>query len=111
MNEPMGWLTVPDVASQLGVEPGKVRQMFRDHQLLAVREGGVLRVPADLLDDGHVVKGLSGVLTLLSDAGYADEEMLRWLFSDDDTLPGRPVDALRQNRGTEVKRRAQTMGF
>ena len=30
-------------------------------------------------------------------------------FLDDD-LPGRPIDALRENRGSEVKRRAQAMG-
>ena len=37
--------------------------------------------------------------------------MLTWLFTHDDTIPGRPIDALRENRGSEVKRRAQAMGF
>jgi hypothetical protein len=36
---------------------------------------------------------------------------LSWLFSADDTLPGTPVQALRANRGTEVRRRAQALGF
>jgi hypothetical protein len=29
----------------------------------------------------------------------------------DDSLPGPPVAALREHRGTEVKRRAQALGF
>jgi len=48
---------------------------------------------------------------VLHDGGYEDEQALRWLFTPDDTLPGRPIDALRENRGTEVKRRAQAMAF
>ena len=29
----------------------------------------------------------------------------------DETIPGRPIDALRENRGSEAKRRAQAMAF
>ena len=58
-----------------------------------------------------VVKGVPGVLTVLHDGGYDDREMLAWLFTADDTLPGRPIDALRENRGSEVKRRAQAMAL
>jgi hypothetical protein len=56
------------------------------------------------------VKGLPGLLTVLHDGGYDDRECIAWLFLDAD-LPGRPIDALREHRGTEVKRRAQAMGF
>ena len=59
---------------------------------------------------GQVVKGLPGLLTVLHDGGYDDHECIAWLFTDQD-LPGRPIDALRENRGTEVKRRAQAMAF
>jgi Rv2175c C-terminal domain of unknown function len=106
-----GWLTLPTLADLLGVGVTGARQLLRDRQVLAVRRDGVLVVPAELVDGGRVVKGLSGVLTLLSDAGYTDEEALSWLFRPDGTLPGRPVDALRENRGTEVRRRAQALGF
>jgi len=106
------WLTVPDVAGNLGIDVVRVRQLIRDRQLVAARDDeGVLRIPAELVDGDHIVKGLPGVLTLLADAGYNDDEALTWLYSTDDTLPGRPVDALRENRGTEVKRRAQSLGF
>jgi len=55
------------------------------------------------------VKDLSGVLTLLRDNRYDDAAAVGWLFTEDDTLPGTPVEALRENRGTEVKRRAQAL--
>jgi len=61
--------------------------------------------------DGLVVKGVGGLLTLLADGGWTDREMLTWLFTPDDSLPGRPIDALRENRGSEVKRRAQVLAL
>lgn len=105
------WLPLPDVAELLGIDALRARQLVRDRQVLAVRSEGVLRVPAAFVQDGRIVKGLPGVLTLLTDAGYSDEEALRWLFTPDDSLPGSPVQALVENRGTEVKRRAQALGF
>jgi excisionase family DNA binding protein len=104
------WLTVPEAADLLGVGVNRVRQLVTDRQLLAVRRDGVLMVPADFVQDGRVLKGLPGVLTLLADARYGDDEALRWLYTDDD-IPGSPVQALVENRGTEVKRRAQALGF
>lgn len=104
------WLNLPDVAEALGVSASRVRQLVRERQLLAVRRDGTLVVPADFVQDGRVLKSLPGVLTLLADARYSDEAGLVWLFTDDD-LPGSPVQALRENRGTEVKRRAQALGF
>ena len=74
----------------------------------AVPEPGAgQQVPAELLADGEIVKGVPGVLTLFADGGWDDREILAWLFTPDDSLPGRPIDALRENRGREVKRRAQ----
>ena len=103
------WLTLPDVAERFGVQVTRVRQLLRDNQLIAVRRGenNSLQVPAGFIVDDHTVKGLTGTLTLLKDAKFTDEEALRWLFTPDDSLPGTPVDALRENRGTEVRRRAQ----
>lgn len=107
------WLYLPDVAQELGIDAARARQLIRDHHLAAVRRGenNALAVPADCIMDGKVVKGLPGTLTVLSDAGYRDEESLRWLHTPDDSLPGTPIAALRDNRGTEVKRRAQALGF
>jgi hypothetical protein len=107
------WLTVPDVAAQLGTDAGKVRQLIRDRRIIAFRHGepSRLEIPAEFFQQGEVLKGLPGLLTLLADAGYDDEASLQWLFTVDESLPGRPIDALRENRGTEAKRRAQALGF
>jgi hypothetical protein len=107
------WLDWSQASALLGVSVSKVRQLIREHALAAVvpAPGAGQQVPAELLQDGMVVKGLPGVLTVLHDGGYDDREALTWLFTADDTLPGRPIDALRENRGSEVKRRAQAMAF
>jgi hypothetical protein len=105
------WSTLPDVGVALGIDVTRVRQAIRDRQLLAARIDGVLRVPSDFIQDGRILKGLPGLLTVLRDAGYGDEDALRWLFTPDDSLPGTPVAALRENRGREVRRRAQSMAW
>jgi len=107
------WLTLPDVAEQLGIDVGRVRSMLRERQLVAVRRGPdrVLQVPAAFVRDGKVLKGLPGTLTLLADSGYDESAAIRWLFMADESLPGCPVMALAENRGTEVRRRAQALAF
>jgi len=107
------WLDLSAAGAQLGVSASRVAQLVKDHQLAAAvpvpREG--LKVPAAFFADGVIVKGVSGIITVLHDGGYGDVEILTWLFSDDATLPGRPIDALRENRGSEAKRRAQAMAL
>ncbi|MBA3309797.1 MAG: DNA-binding protein [Nocardioidaceae bacterium] len=105
------WLTFSAAAEELGIGPTQVRQLVREHQLAAVRHR-VLKepaVPADFVLDGQVVKGLAGTLMLLTDHGLSDRESIEWLFAADDSLPGRPIDALREDRGKEVRRRAQVV--
>jgi len=107
------WIDWAEAGSRLGVTAAKVRTMIRDHELAgAVPVPGIgQQVPAAFIDDdGLVVKGLPGLLTVLHDNGYDDRECIAWLFTDAE-LPGRPIDALRENRGSEAKRRAQSMGF
>jgi hypothetical protein len=107
------WLTLPDVAARLGVEVTRVRQAIREGRLVALRPDpdGPLLVPAAFVGDGVILKGLPGLITVLRDQDYDDDEIVRWLYTPDDSLPGTPVQALVENRGTEVKRRAQALGF
>jgi hypothetical protein len=107
------WLDWSQAGDQLGVSVSKVRQLIREHQLAAAvpAPGAGQKVPAALIMDGEIVKGVPGLLTVLHDGGYDDRDALIWLFTVDETLPGRPIDALRENRGSEVKRRAQAMAF
>ncbi len=106
------WLDWSQAGVELEVTPAKVRTMIRDHELAAAvsSPGAGPRVPALFIVDGLPVKGLPGLLTVMHDNGYDDRECIAWLFIDQD-LPGRPIDALRENRGSEVKRRAQAMAF
>jgi hypothetical protein len=107
------WLYLPDISEKFDIEVTRVRQLVREGQLIAVRRGEnrALQVPAAFIDGGKIVKGLVGLLTVLRDDGYNDEEILEWLFTPDETLPGTPVQALSENRGTEVKRRAQALAL
>lgn len=105
------YLALPDIAIMLDLGITKVHQLVKDRQLLAVRRDDVRMIPAEFVQAGQVVKHLPATVTLLSDAGYSDDEIINWLFEEDDSLPGRPIDALRENRGTEIKRRAQAAGF
>ena len=112
--EPTSWITVPEAAERLAVPVTRVHQMIRDGSLIGVRRDGVMRLPDDLVpkgpEDASLLKHLVGVRTLLRDAGFSDEAALRWLYTADDSLPGTPAQSLRE-RPTEVKRRAQALGF
>jgi hypothetical protein len=105
-------LSLPEVADRLGIPPGRMKQLFRDRKLVAVRHAdGTLGVPAAFLDGEHILKGLHGTLTLLFDCGFDEPQAIRWLFTADDSLPGTPIQAMAEHRGTEVNRRAQALAF
>lgn len=107
----METLTTAEVAALLGISQNRVRQLLRERKLVAVPGSGNSRIPADFFHDGQVLKHLPGLLTVLHDGGFSDEEAFDWLFREDDSLPGSPVAALRNDRHTEVTRRAQALAF
>ncbi|HEU0190887.1 MAG TPA: Rv2175c family DNA-binding protein [Mycobacterium sp.] len=115
---------LPEVAQLLGVPVTKVHQQLRDGHLVAVRRDGTLLVPrAFFTDTGEVVKPLPGLLAVLHDGGYGDTDIVRWLFTADQSLSvtrdgtrepvgnARPVDALHAHQAREVLRRAQAMAY
>ena len=109
--EPAEWVPLPDVADKLDVSISKVNQMVRDGHLLAVRRDRIRVVPAELVANSTVLKHLPGILTLLRDAGYNDEEALGWLYEPHDDLDGNAARSLGGDLAREVKRRAQALGF
>ena len=111
LSESVATLPVAEVARRLSVPVTRIHQLVRDGQLLCLRRSGEVFVPADFLDGDIVVKGLSGTIILLRDGGYADPDILRWLFAEEPSLPGTPIASLRAGRHREVKRRAQAMAF
>jgi hypothetical protein len=115
---------LPTVASILGIPVTRVHQHLRQKHLIGVRRDGVLVVPKIFFDaHGHVVKSLSGLLVVLHDGGYGETEIVRWLFTPDESLTisrdgsgdaqtnARPVDALHSHQAREVVRRAQAMAY
>lgn len=108
---PTVWINLPDVSEKLGVSISKVHQMIRDGQLLASRHDGIRAIPAELVANSTVLKHLPGILTLLRDAGYNDEEALKWLYEPDPSVDGNAATGLGGDRAREVKRRAQALGF
>jgi Rv2175c C-terminal domain of unknown function len=107
----MQTLSAAEAADTLGVSQNRVRQLLRDRKLMAVPGSGNSKIPADFLQDGAVLKHLPGLLTVLYDGGFTDEEAFDWLFREDESLPGTPVQALRDDRHTEVTRRAQALAL
>ena len=109
----MELLTFDQAAQALGTRVTRVTQYLSDGLLVATVDPATGRrgVPAEMILDGEIVKSLPAVITLLRDARFTDEEIVDWLDRTDDSLPGTPITALRENRGSEVKRRAQVAGF
>ncbi len=105
-------LALPDIAERMNLVVTRVMDMLGKKQLLAVVVDGVRYVPSRFLDDdGQLNRFVPGAIALLSDGGYSDTEILDYLFTEDDSLPGRPVDALHGHLAREVMRRAQAMAI
>jgi hypothetical protein len=106
-------LQLVDVAKQLDLAITRVHQLLRDRRLLALKSDRVPVVPEVFFDDtGAIVKGLPGLIAVLHDGGFTDEEILEWMFRADDTLPGgNSISALHTDSMREVIRRAQASAF
>ncbi|WP_231914535.1 Rv2175c family DNA-binding protein [Corynebacterium renale] len=105
-------LTLPEAADRLGLPVTRVMDMVREGKLVAVLIDGAKRIPERFFSDKNTVnKFVPGVVSLLRDGGYDDPEIIAYLFTEDETLPGRPVDALHGHLAREVMRRAQAMAF
>lgn len=109
------WLTVPDIGERMGLRLSDVRQMIEDRQVLAVRIGprDVVSVPSKFFNEEGPLPELPGTFTVLGDSRMTDAQILRWLFTPDDTLPvpGAPMDALLAGFKTEVRRRAMEAAY
>ena len=104
---PTGWLDYSEVASLMGVSPGRVRRLVEDHVLLARMVDGVKRVPETFLRDGEPLPEIRGTATVLIDGGFSEQGALDWIVNVHDALGIAPIDAIRLGRKTEVRRLAQ----
>lgn len=104
-------LTVDEVAARLRVSTNRVRTLIRDHHLLAVSRGGAPAVPAAFFDDLGIAKHFNGLVAVLLDGGYTRDEVLEWLFAEQEDLGMHPAAALHTDSAREVIRRAQAQAF
>lgn len=107
------WEFFPDLAEKWDIPVTRIHNMVGEGRLLAAKVGDrqARAVPALFLTEVGPLESLKGTLSVLHDAGFTDEQAIRWLYTEDDTLPGRPVDALREGRKTEIRRRAQALAW
>ncbi|KXO89590.1 Rv2175c family DNA-binding protein [Tsukamurella pseudospumae] len=103
------------VAKGLGVSQSKVLQLLRDRQLIAVRRGGDIHIPRLFFGevDGRfsIAKHFTGLLSVLHDGGFRDDEIMRWLFEPQEDLDAAPAELLHTDSAREMIRRAQSMAF
>ena len=105
-------LTLSEVAEELGIAVTRVHDLLHAKKLIAYIRDGQRLVPAAFINDkGAINKHVSGAITVLSDGGFSNEEILEHLFTEDESLPGRPIDGLQGHLAREVIRRAQAMGL
>lgn len=105
-------LSMQQVEDKLGLPITRAYDLLQDRKFIVWDSPEGKRVPLAFFNDkGSIAKHITGVITVLTDGGYDDEEILRHLFTADDSLPGRPIDALHGHLAREVIRRAQASAF
>jgi Rv2175c C-terminal domain of unknown function len=108
------WLAVPDIMELTGASLSTVKTWIQERELVGVRRGPhrAVMVPATFVTPEGPLKFLRGTITVLSDSGMDDAEIIDWLHRPDETLTGgSAVASLRSGNKTEVRRRAQEMAW
>ncbi len=108
------WLAVPDIMELTGRSLPTVRTWLQERELVGMRRGpnNALMVPAAFVTKEGPLKSLRGTVSVLTDSGLSDEEIVVWLGRVDETLlGGSPIGALQGGHKTEIRRRAQEWAF
>jgi excisionase family DNA binding protein len=109
-DEVANWLSLDEVASQLGLSTSRVRRLIEEHVLFAVKIEKQLMVPADLIVDGEPLASVRGTMLQLMDIGLSEPEAIDWLYADNEYLGEKPILALRKGHKAPVRRAAQNLG-
>ena len=109
-------LTVDEAARRLGIEPRRIKQLVRDHQLFLVpAPDGSAAVPEEIItrvEGGwEPLWNLPGTLTLLADGGFSPSEAVNWLYTEREELGSTPMAALLAGRHHLVNTIAGTLAF
>jgi hypothetical protein len=106
---PFEWLTMPDLVEVLDEPLGRVRRLIDEHFLVGSRRTGVFAVPSVFIVEGHPLSSLRGTIMVLQDAGFSDDEVIDWLFAEDESMGRSPIAALLAGHKSEVRRIARTL--
>lgn len=127
------WVNVPAVADRLGTKVTSVRSALSDRRIVGMKRGerNIFSVPEQFLVPVHlsnpadrkpvqvpegeseqiiILPALKGTIIQLADVGYADPEIIEWLFTVEEALGETPMAALRAGRKSAVRRAAQGLG-
>jgi excisionase family DNA binding protein len=105
------WLSVPEAAELLNVQPGRVRRLIEEHHLFSIRIDGVQKIPAHLIVNGETLPGVQGSIIVLLDSGFDLDAAVKWLYTPDSALESTPINSLIKGRKTEVRRLAQMLAL
>lgn len=103
------WLTIPDLVEVLDESLGRVRRMLAEQYLIGSRRSGTFAVPALFIVDGAPLSSLRGTIIVLKDAGFSDDEVIDWLFEQEEELGRTPIAALLDGHKSAVRRVARTL--
>lgn len=104
------WLTIDEVAKELGISSSKVRRLIEEHTLFAIRVDKEPKIPAHLIANGEPLPSIRGTMYLLLDSGFTPEEAVEWIYTENELLGNRPIDSLLQGHKAPVRRAAQSLG-
>lgn len=107
------WLSGAGGGRAPGVSLSDVRAQLKERRLIGVRRGAnkAVSIPAVFVTEEGPRPEIRGRLCCQTAA--CDVELLRWLFTPDDTLPvaGSPMDCILAGHKTEIRRRAMETAF
>lgn len=103
------WLTTPDLVEILGEPLGRVRRLIAEQYLVGSTRHGAFSVPSVFIVDGRPLASLRGTIIVLADAGFTDDEIIDWLFAEEEELGRTPIAALLDGHKSAVRRVARTL--
>lgn len=103
------WLTTPDLVEILDEPLGRVRRLIAEQHLIGSNRTGVFAVPSIFIVDRHPLSSLRGTIIVLKDAGFSDDEVIDWLFEEEEELGRTPIAALLDGHKSAVRRVARTL--
>ncbi|WP_194419937.1 Rv2175c family DNA-binding protein [Microbacterium abyssi] len=103
------WLTTPDLVEILDEPLGRVRRLIAEQHLIGSTRNGAFAVPSVFIVDGRPLASLRGTVIVLTDAGFTDDEVIDWLFEEDEELGRTPIAALLDGHKSAVRRIARAL--